>query len=369
MDRVETSLVNLSDYQNERGQVRLDFTRAKLLDSSDNPDLATLRYVWKSWRDSSEYIVLQKQTTRADYTVEKETVACKCSKRGNDVYVRRTKRRLAGLQLKGDTDIVFLDWKKPTGNANVLFVTLTYAVQQSSIVEAWTERIAQDWNRWITLMRKRYGKISAARAFESTERGYPHIHAMLVFHDHDFEVHRHFSHKDGKLSATWRVSDQERETLRGNYPAFIDVQAPRTYSAIIRYLSKHILKGTDKTGSVGEFEESGLEADKAIDSFQRAARLGDTTLSLMWVFRKRSFSLSRDLQKKMMAHAQVLADLIPALRNSNRLDDSLEVTWVCLGVFAKWELRIESDRWNVPLQWDELGLESRAKAKREIRKN
>lgn len=379
MERLEPqlqaeSVFDFSRFMDERGHIRLGIVRSELLSSKDEPDLGQLRALWKYWRDDSEYLVLQKQTTLADYRVDLETHWAKCSKRGNDVYVRRTKRKLAGLQLRGETDIVFHDWKKAKSKSYILFVTLTTAIQKTNIAESWSENVAKDWNRWITALRKKFGCglpkgkrnhpgscVESFRAFESTEKGYPHIHCMLVFRDCEFDVHREMKTVDGRLQAKWRVSYDVKEQIRGNFPAFIDVQSPRTYSSIIRYMSKHILKGTDKTGAVGEFEERGDELSPREDSFQRAAKLGDTTLSLMWVFRKRSFSVSRGLQDKLMAHARVLADLIPALRNSNRLDDSLSVKWVCLGVFAKWELRIDSDRWYGELDWVSLNLEPRVR--------
>src|SRR5689334_5887273 len=46
------SVLDLTEFMNERGQVRLGLARAKLLESGD-PELPTLRVLWKTWRDTT----------------------------------------------------------------------------------------------------------------------------------------------------------------------------------------------------------------------------------------------------------------------------------------------------------------------------
>jgi hypothetical protein len=50
------------------------------------------------------------------------------------------------------------------------------------------EEVGQDFNRWISAMRRRYGKISILRSWESHEDGYPHIHCVLLFDECEFKT-------------------------------------------------------------------------------------------------------------------------------------------------------------------------------------
>ena len=68
---------------------RLAYARSYFLDSGyGDPDLKGLEAFYPEWRTFDEYMVLQKQTDklRMKGDVEKETIAVKCAKRGNDVY-------------------------------------------------------------------------------------------------------------------------------------------------------------------------------------------------------------------------------------------------------------------------------------------
>jgi hypothetical protein len=251
---------------------------------------------------------------------------------------------LSALELPGEMDITFWPVTKAKAKARFLFFTLTTAVKVAPLVEAWSKNVSQNWNRWITRLRKQYGRISTFRVWEATKKGYPHVHAMLEFHDREFEVSRHIS-DEGAI--TWRVSDDQRDDFRKSWPAFIDVRAPQSYSRIISYMRKRILKGTDKTATAEDFD--------------RVSDFGDLTFSLMWLFRKRSFALSRDLMKRMqMLLESRSAEFIGALRNSNPQDRETVVIWVVLGVFSADEVHVdEKGGWRCEIDWNSLGLQPR----------
>ena len=111
---------------------RLNYARTYFLDFSIDKDLdfKELQEFYVKWRDF-EYLVLQRQTDNLliKGEVDKETIAVKCAKRGNDVYWWRVWKRLKFLHnLKNRT---LFD---PNGNvklSNVLFVTLTYDTKRS----------------------------------------------------------------------------------------------------------------------------------------------------------------------------------------------------------------------------------------------
>jgi len=164
---------------------RLAYARNYFLGYSDrDPDLKGLEKFYVEWRDYDEYIVVQKQSDnlRIEGEIDKETIAVKCSKRGNDVYWWRIWKRIKNLyNLK--------EWTlfDPHGNiklSNVLFATLTYDIKRSTISNAW-ETVGDDFNKWIRNLRKKFGRISYFRSLEASKRGYPHIHILMIFHDYE----------------------------------------------------------------------------------------------------------------------------------------------------------------------------------------
>ena len=106
---------------------RLTYARSYFLGYTDgDPDLEGLAKFYVDWRDYPEYIVVQKQTDnlRIEGKIDKETIAVKCSKRGNDVYWWRVWKRVEKLyNLKEQT---LFDSHSNIKSSNVLFATLTY---------------------------------------------------------------------------------------------------------------------------------------------------------------------------------------------------------------------------------------------------
>ena len=181
---------------------RLNYARNYFLEFSLDKDLdfEELERFYVDWRDFIEYIVIQKQTDslKVKGEVDKETFAVKCSKRGNDVCWWRAKKRLRFL--KGLKDSSLFDPHSNVKQSNVLFVTLTYDVKRSTIREAW-ETVGEEFNNWIRNLRKKYGRISHLRCWEASKKGYPHIHALMIFHDHNFHVTR--------IKGKYRVLEKE----------------------------------------------------------------------------------------------------------------------------------------------------------------
>jgi len=117
---------------------RLSYARSYFLESGNrDPDLTGLEKFYLEWRNFDEYIVLQKQTDnlRNKGEIEKETIAVKCAKRGNDVYWWRVWKRLKSIyNLK---EFTFFDPHSNLKLSNVLFVTLTHATKETTISDAW----------------------------------------------------------------------------------------------------------------------------------------------------------------------------------------------------------------------------------------
>jgi hypothetical protein len=116
-------------------------------------------------------------------TFKSDVFAIKCSKRGNDVYRNRVYRRFKQLASLVE-QIIFFNRKSRRINqkTRAMFVTLTYDTKLCSFDKAW-KNIGDEFNRFMSFIRKNFGKVACCRVFEAYENGYPHIHCILLFEE------------------------------------------------------------------------------------------------------------------------------------------------------------------------------------------
>lgn len=351
-----------------------------------------LESLYVFWRDFDEYLVLRSlRVNPKTFSSEWDYIAVKCSKRGNDVYQLRVKKRLDWLS-KGDYKLLdvhelkmkkkaekWLKQKKEIENgekkfktkkelrkwlktenkvkkwlskenspqnikffdvkdfktkkkvySQALWITLTYDTKRSSKTEAWLN-IGVEWNRFISALRRRYGKISVLRTWESSEKGYPHVHAVLLFHEAKFEVFPFLSVEEGKFS--FRIKNKNE--IASYWHSFVDVQAISSTKKLFNYMRKYQTKTL-------------LNSDSP---------KGVLTMALMWLFRKQGFSVSGDFKKR-------LHDLIMVLHNSNMVlvqsflfggHEDVPI-WEFVGVFSGRELGINSKTWSVRLKPEQIKI-------------
>ena len=231
----------------------------------------------------------------------------KCAKRGNDVYRWRLKKRFKDL---GDIEEVkFFDVDDRNAETPCLLVNLTYDVKRCDKKDAW-RNIGKEWNLYITKLRKKFGKIDVIRVWESTEKGYPHIHAILFFTERKFKVFFMKNEKGVKVAKIEEKSDFEV------YHSFVDVSAIDSLSHALNYVLKYLFKVHS--------ESSGYKAQ--------------LTLANLWIHHKRAYSIS----------GQFLSDLIMSMHNSNfdgrgqrSLDGNSAEYWEYLGMYDRTELKEE----------------------------
>jgi len=250
------------------------------------------------------------------FPVESDYFAIKSSKRGNDVYRQRVYSRFKGLA-SFVKKLVFFYPKdsEEEKKTRALFVTLTYDTKLCSFGDAW-KNIGVEFNRFMSNVRKNFGKVSSCRVFESFENGYPYIHCILLFKEIEFEVFR-----DKKRY--FRV--KEKEIIAKGWHSYVDVKAMSSLGDGFRYLKKYLLKSIDK-----ENKDS-----KALK-----------TLALGWLFNKRAFSVSGKFK-------QLLTDLIKTKHNSNHktqqitLDGEIvqEYRYYVLGFVPADVVRLKKDAW------------------------
>lgn len=276
-------------------KVRLGPVRSRL--SNTGIDGATLvNFVQKrylEWVSQDEYLVLGECDSLQGF---QEFVAVKASKRGNDVYSKRIKDRMDPLM--DLPDIRFFDWNDRSSRhrTRAMFVTLTYDPKGITIGRAW-DQVGNDYNRWTSALRGRYGACSILRVWESQRNGYPHIHAIVLFQDTEFTA---FHHGSDLGDGAWRI--QGKRDMESLWPhGFTDIEALSSTRGGMHYIVKYL-------GKLHQISDPGLKdpgGDPGLSGL--VSRASVLTLSLMWAFRKRAFSVSGDW-----------IDLILDLHNSNR---------------------------------------------------
>jgi hypothetical protein len=231
---------------------------------------------YKIWALEALYMILTKWNKEK---WKNDVYAVKCAKRGNDVYRSRVESRFRSLRRYSE-DIVFFNPKdRGKKETRGLWVTLTYDTKRCLYGEAWNN-IGVEFNRFMSYLRRNFGKISSCRVFESFENGYPHLHCIIIF-EHSFSVFR-----DPK--GQFRI--REKEIIARGWHSHVDVKAMSSLAGGLSYLKKYLLKGID----VENADSKGLK-----------------TLALCWAYRKRAFSVSGQFR-------QALSDLITELHNSNK---------------------------------------------------
>jgi len=298
----------LSDYTNSRGKIRLAKVRDCLNRGviSDN-DLIEL---YKNWRDQSEYLVLCYH--RRDFMLEYRAI--KCSKRGNDVYNWRINQKFKELEVLanfyGDSKIFDINQAEP--KTNCLLVTFTYDTKLKNKIDAWHD-VSLEYNRAITRLRQKFGKISVLRVWESFRNGYPHIHAILLFDDKRFNV---FEHWTSNNKSTYRI--QEKIEFSKVWHSNVDVLAVSSVRGAVGYLIKYL---------------------KKVHSSDSKHNL---TLANLWINHKQSFAISGNFSERL---ANIRLDL-GNLRNSKRPmiqttleGEKIKPSCVLVGIFSMDEIK------------------------------
>lgn len=325
---------------NDVGKPRLNVAQGFFRRAENEDDLDLLEELYVFWRDHPEFVVIRSlRVNPRSWASDWSYVAVKCSKRGNDVYQSRVKRRLNWLSNMENVTFFspsdFQVGKKIYSSA--LWVTLTYDVKRCSRSEA-LERIGQEWNRFLAALRSKFkGGISVLRSWETSEKGYPHVHACLLFKEARFSVvpwlskaqDPAFTGNSGRQKeAHFSYRIENREEIASLWHSHVDIQAISSTKKLFNYMRKYQTKTL-----------------MASDSPK-----GVRTMSILWLNRKRSFSVSGDFRVR-------ISDLIRALHNSNmgivqaRLDGSLEApsVWEFVGVFSGEELSHHGEGWTFKL--------------------
>jgi Geminivirus Rep catalytic domain. len=304
--------------------------------------LGLLESLFSYWESFSEFLLLKREDLKSKNV---EYVAVKCSKRGNDVYAARLSARLGWLE-DHVPNVEFFKIKDfqvdRRVSSRLLWVTLTWDTNRSSLMHAW-EHLGEDFNRFMSSLKRKYGKISIFRVWESYKNGYPHVHAVIYFHEAEFKVFPHWSSKEKKL--VFRI--EEKAEISEFWHSHVDIQAISSTSALFTYIRKH-----QKNILMGLGNPSVVEEAPSAIGLSSMAPSGLRSLALCWLFRKRSFSVSGDFR-------EVLSDLIRTLHNSNMLGQQNllgervpDVSWLFVGIFSGERLGVPPWMWAARIEVD-----------------
>jgi hypothetical protein len=264
-------------FQNASGCYRVGLVRSAYF--SNVIDESRVCSIYQKWRDDPEYFFLRGLDSSGDLVTH---AFAKASKRGNDVYKARVRERFQDVKKLPDVDFLSIyDGKTPA-----LFITLSVDPKRFTLKEAW-QQISGYLHRFEDAVRREYGSFEHLRSFEAHESGYPHVHLLLFFHKRKFVVFPHRRKKDGRL--VYRVPNKHNDAFHSMWSmgSNIDVlgvgNTKGFLSEVVKYITKDIF------------------TDKAV-----------LTNAMMWLFRKRQFSISKNFFSSIFGnYSDVLSDKPP----------------------------------------------------------
>ncbi len=224
----------------------------------------------------------------------------KASKRGNDVHQGRVKNKFKPILSICDKykDFEFFGKNDKYGSSPAVMLTLSFGARvcrscsshfpkskkinskskpvrkcpncgsssyyDISITDAWNQ-LGDDLNRTLSNLKRKYGRISFIRSFESYTNGYPHIHLVMLFKDREFKCKKYLNKKD---KYEYILIGDSKKSFDESHHSYVKVNAVRTLGAVT-YVSKYCFKNV--------FDE-------------------DENISLVrcWLHGKRQFSISND---------------------------------------------------------------------------
>jgi len=293
-----------STYENERGCIRLTRVQSALKGSrlSTNEIIG----IYESWVKQKDYYVLWERG-------KSKGKAYLCAKRGNDVYNFKINQKFKEIEklayFYGDQKLFDINQSNP--KTNCLFITLTYDTKLASLSESW-KIISKQYNRFVSAIKRKFGKVAILRVFESFQNGYPHIHAIMLFDDFQFDVFEHWNKKGTK--STFRIN--QKSDFEKYWHSHVDITAVHTIKGALGYLTKYLKKAYDKNSKY------------------------KLTLAMLWLHHKQAFAISGKF-KQMLEQIRLDTRSLPNSNKLTQLDlngEPLRPDLVFVGVFSYAEI-------------------------------
>jgi hypothetical protein len=258
-----------------------------------NPiDHEELIKAFRTYYEFNEYAIIEKRIydISTSELVDSKKIAVKTIKRGNDKWKKRVRKKIYSL-----TKLVEEDFSKHHDRTNWLFITYTVDPKIYNKEQAW-EIIPKNFNKEITNLRNKFGKIDYVHSVEAQANGYPHIHALVRFNDISFEKFYHYK------SRTYRLRDwKEINRIKVCWKmGFVDVQAVYSKKEALSYLGKmfsYLLKDVERTIEKAKKKLKGKQLDQLVNELAKAEKKAILGLAFASLFNKHSFNFSRAFLK------------------------------------------------------------------------
>jgi len=242
-------------------------------DLNDPDDQEKICRCYIDWLVDNNYILLECESDG-----KKTYIVKKCSKRGNDVDMRYVEKRLRHVATNIEPYAHY-----DSTRALKIVVTVNPERFNDDIESAWME-LGREFNRFVSVLKRRYGDVSVLRSWESHSSGYPHIHAVVCFESKRWLVVGRLPDKNGHEQ--WRIpTAMSREIASGWGLGFLDVQAVVPDSI-----------DEDIEDSVWYLIKSRREGDyRDVETWSKKRLL---TMAITWYLGLRTWSSSRKLCRR-----------------------------------------------------------------------
>lgn len=271
----------ISDYepfQNKFGSVRLQPVRdhfGPLPMSSDIPMIKDLYIKWSTFNEirpiRTTYLDLKTNTMETELSIHKNI------KRGNPEYIKAIRGKLQPFL--DQEPRIFFDQDDGIKRTNALHIILEYDATSYSLGEAWFY-VGVDFNRFLSNLKKHFGKFVHIRAWHGHDSGYPHIDVIIYFNNFEFSAVKWYDKKRDKIS--FRIHPKQKTKHHGKYcrqsikdawsHGYVDIECVDSMGGAFKDLMKYVTKELDGGAYV-------------------------LTNSMVWYFGKQSFGISKDFCK------------------------------------------------------------------------
>jgi len=324
------------------GSSSLMVADAVVRDFNNDYDLNAITEQYIQWVQQDEYFVLEKYLKYGGVSDFQNYVAVKCSKRGNDVYLKRLEKTLKN-KFGGVHSQVSVDINSEIKKTNALYFTLSYDTKLKSRWDAWLD-ISKELNLFCSNVRKQFGTNVKLRSWETYENGYPHVHILIVFKDKSFTIKQHFYIKAGVKRMKWIVVSNslkynrrkfsndkkdkkimsDKDIFAGFWHSFVDVQGVVDLDEGIKNVVWYVMKNN--------------KTDKDYHNINEWPKKDLLTTVACWFFRKRSFSISGKFGDLMQGYCIIQTSKYGNSKNP-------VVSYEMLGVVAGDKCKIDSAVW------------------------
>lgn len=278
------------------------------------------------WKDEEEFLVMLNEE-------DEEIVFVPAEKRGNEYYMKRIEKRMDFLlrDTKGaDFDIDFKGRRRC--KSPVMKIELTFP-RMIPLVRRWSTDFSEDveicWNAFKASVRSKYGDVSVFRTWECHKDGYPHIHAIIVFHDTSIWM----ENRKVKAGRKWCVPDELNDDFhrfwgkavgkkyydslvgrgrKGEVVPVVNCAGVTKPEDGVRYIAKYLLKTLD-----GESWKHKL------------------TLALSWFFGRRMYGLTGRFREWYLSHLD-----LNVTKCITKTEDEEETKFEPIGMSTKRSLEI-----------------------------